>query len=142
MKKSYNPLNLIIVLAMVISALCVMSCNRQESDEDSVKHRDLAEIREDDTLRVVTMYGPTSYFLYKDNEAGYEYEMAKSLSEAIGVKLKITVAESEVAMYKMMTLGDADLIAYKMPYISKYKDGLAYTNLQSETYTPGGFCFW
>lgn len=134
MKKSYNPLNLIIVLAMVVSALCVMSCNRQESDEDSVKHRDLAEIREDDTLRVVTMYGPTSYFLYKDNEAGYEYEMAKSLSEAIGVKLKITVAESEVAMYKMMTLGDADLIAYKMPYISKYKDGLAYTNLQSETY--------
>lgn len=132
MKKYHNPLNIIILLVSLIGAFCLMSCLRHENSEKK-KHRDIAEIREDDTLRVVTMYGPTSYFLYKDNEAGYEYEMAKSLSKALGVNMKITVAENESAMYDMIRSGNADLIAYKMPYMAKFKDTLSYTNLQSET---------
>ena len=114
--------------------LILASCIRHSDSEESTTHvRDLKEILDDDTLRVVTMYGPTSYFLYKDNEAGYEYEMSKALAKVMGVNHKIMVAGSESEMYRMVSDGDADLIAYKMPYMAKYKDSLAYTNLQSET---------
>lgn len=134
MKKSHKLLNFILLLSVMAETLILASCIRHSDSEESTTHvRDLKEILDDDTLRVVTMYGPTSYFLYKDNEAGYEYEMSKALAKVMGVNHKIMVAGSESEMYRMVSDGDADLIAYKMPYMAKYKDSLAYTNLQSET---------
>lgn len=132
MKKTYNQLNLILLLIFVLGTLIIASCRRHR-ENTADKPRDLTEIMESDTLRVLTMYGPTSYFLYKDNEMGYEYEMAKALTDAMGVNLKIMVARSENEMYDMISHGQADLIAYKMPYMTRYKDSLAYTKHQSVT---------
>ncbi len=71
MKKSHKLLNFILLLSVMAETLILASCIRHSDSEESSTHvRDLKEILDDDTLRVVTMYGPTSYFLYKDNEAG------------------------------------------------------------------------
>lgn len=132
MKKNHKYLTLIIMVAVAVCVSFMMSCNRH-NDSGKNQIRDLNEIKESDTLYAVTMYGPTSYFLYKDNEVGYEYDMGKALAKAIGVNLKILVAGSESEMYRMVSEGEADLIAYKMPYMSKYKDSIAYTEIMSET---------
>lgn len=36
------------------------------------------EISPKDTLHVVTLYGATSYFIYRDEVLGYDYELAKT----------------------------------------------------------------
>lgn len=132
MIKNHKILTFIMLLLFFVSMSWLASCRGYRKTKNE-KPRDLREIKEYDTLRVVTMYGPRSYFLYKDNEIGYEYEMAKSLSDAIGVNVKIIVAPDEESMYNAVAVGDADLIAYQMPYMLRYKDKLAYTQKESVT---------
>ena len=40
-----------------------------------------------DTLRMATLYGPTSYFTYRDEEIGMEYEMASRFARVNGLSL-------------------------------------------------------
>lgn len=37
-----------------------------------------------DTLKVATLYGPTSYFLYRDEPMGYDYTLVDSLARQKG----------------------------------------------------------
>lgn len=47
-----------------------------------------------DTLRVATLYSPTSYFLYRDQEMGYDYNLVTQWAEEKGMVVKLTVAPS------------------------------------------------
>ncbi len=108
----------------IVLCLFTYACNKQRLSVPL----DLNDIIRNDTLRVVTMYGPTSYFNYKDNEMGYEYEMAKLLCSDMGVNIKLMVVDSEADLVNAITNGDGDLIAYNLPYTVEYKEDLAYTN--------------
>lgn len=80
---------------------------------DSVK--DVAETSETfpkDTLRVVTQYGATSYFLLSDEAMGYDYEMVKNLADYLHLPLKLTVTNTDNEMIEMVRNGTADIAAY------------------------------
>ena len=38
-----------------------------------------------DTLRVATLYSPSSYFLFRDEEMGYDYSLVKQFASDRGV---------------------------------------------------------
>lgn len=119
--------NKIIVTSILSIALCLIffTCTTQIHKQEP---RDLADILNNDTLRVAMINGPTSYFNYKDNEMGYEYEMAKLLCADMGVNLKLMLSNNENELVNAIADNKVDLIAYKLPYISNYKDIIAYTN--------------
>lgn len=74
-----------------------------------------------DTLRVATLYGPTSYFLYRDEPMGYDYTLVDSLARQKGMVLDLKVANSVSAAVAMLDSGLVDLIAYEVPITEHYK---------------------
>src|SRR4028118_761346 len=51
--------------------------------------RDLAQIRERGTLVVLAPYNSTTYFIYRGEPLGYEYELLQAFTRELGVALKM-----------------------------------------------------
>ena len=73
-----------------------------------------------DTLKVVTLYSPTSYFIYRDEPMGYDYTLVDSLAKQKGMVLDLQVARSLSSAIAMLDLGKVDLIAYDVPITEHY----------------------
>jgi membrane-bound lytic murein transglycosylase F len=76
---------------------------------EAVPH--LEEIRERGELRVLSRYGPTTYYVKDDALAGFEYELVKRFAEQLNVKLKIIVPDNLGDMLKLIEQGKADIAA-------------------------------
>lgn len=75
-----------------------------------------------DTLRAVTLYSPTSYFIYRGQPMGYDYDLVERLAADKGMVLKLEVAPSLNAAIEMLDSGKVDLIAYDVPVTAEYRD--------------------
>lgn len=73
-----------------------------------------------DTLRVATLYGPTSYFIYRGQEMGFDYENVKRFAADAGYILDLKVAPGLQSLLSMLSEGVADLAAYPIPVIEEY----------------------
>lgn len=74
-----------------------------------------------DTLRVATLYSPTSYFLYREQEMGYDYSLVTQWAQEKGMVVDLTVAPSMARMIEMLDSGMVDLAAYEIPVTAEYK---------------------
>jgi len=74
-----------------------------------------------DTLRVGTLYSPTSYFLYRDQEMGYDYTLVSQWASEKGMVVKLEVAPSMGRLVEMLDSGQIDLAAYEIPVTAEYK---------------------
>ena len=54
----------------------------------------LEQIKKQGELRVITRYGPTTYYEGEHGTAGLEYELAKRFAEELNVKLRLIVADN------------------------------------------------
>lgn len=79
-----------------------------------------------DTLRVGTLYSPTTYFQYRDEAMGYEYDMVCQYARSAGIGIDLTVAPNFPELVEMLDSGRIDLIACRVPVTSEYKDVLRY----------------
>lgn len=75
-----------------------------------------------DTLRVGTLYSPTTYFIYRDEPMGYEYDMVKQYAELHKMPIKLTVASSFPNLLALLDSNKIDLIACRVPMTSDFKD--------------------
>ncbi len=75
-----------------------------------------------DTLKVATLYSPTSFFMYRDEEMGYDYSLVKAMTEEKGIVLDLQVATSLGDAIEMLDSGYVDLIAYEVPVTLEYKE--------------------
>jgi membrane-bound lytic murein transglycosylase F len=90
-------------------------------------------IRQRDTLLAITDNSSTSYFLYKGQPLGYQYEMLKHFADHLGVKLKIiTISNIEESLLRL-TAGEADLIAMDLTVTAPRTDIVSFSAPLSET---------
>jgi len=87
---------------------------------------DLPQIHVQGELRALTLYSSSSYFIYRDKEMGYEYELCSMLANDLGLHLKMIVAPNPAAMVRMLERGDGDMIAYNMPITTENKSRFLY----------------
>jgi len=99
-----------------------------------VLSNDLLDIIASDTLRVATIKGSTSYFLFRDELMGYDYEMAENLAKNLNVNLKISVAQSEREMAILLQERKVDIVAYNVYETKELKRLFHYVLPQSESY--------
>jgi membrane-bound lytic murein transglycosylase F len=72
---------------------------------------DFAGIKQRRTLRVVTRNNAASYFLWRGELLGFEYEMAKAFAKEHRLRLEVLVAPSWERMLPMLLEGEADIAA-------------------------------
>lgn len=62
-------------------------------------------------LRVITRNSPETYFLWKGELLGFEYELMKKFSKVYNTKIEIIVADTYQEMLDMLQKGEGDVIA-------------------------------
>jgi membrane-bound lytic murein transglycosylase F len=72
---------------------------------------DLDTIRAKKVLRVLTRNNSSSYFVANGQERGFQYELAKSFADSLGVRLTMIVPASRSELEEALLAGEGDLIA-------------------------------
>jgi membrane-bound lytic murein transglycosylase F len=89
--------------------------------------RDLKDIKKDGILKALVVYSSTSYFLYRGQPMGFEYEMLQRLAKHLDLKLEIIVSDDLDAQFEVLNRGDVDLIAHGMTITNQRKWEVAFT---------------
>ena len=123
--------SLYILLGVLLVGIA-LGCNFQQ--KEPVAKYDLEQIQDSGVLRVITLYGSTSYFQYRGQDMGFQYELASQFAEYLGVELEVLVANNIEEMRSMLLQGKGDLIAFPLPYNFGWKDSLLYCGEETITH--------
>ncbi len=74
-----------------------------------------------DTLHVGTLYSPMSYFIYREEQMGYDYDLVQRFGSDKGITIDLHVAPSMASLIQMLDSGIIDLAAYEIPITSEYR---------------------
>ena len=84
-----NPLSMILLVS-----LCCMAGCRGGHPAEKEEADDLQQIKDSGELVVLTLYSSTSYFIYRGQDMGFQYELSEQFAKSLGVKLRIEVARN------------------------------------------------
>jgi membrane-bound lytic murein transglycosylase F len=87
---------------------------------------DFPQIEQQGEINVLTLSGSMSYFIYKGEPRGYEYELLRDFADSYGLKVNIRLAENETRLTEMLLQGEGDLIACNLPITNDGKKELLY----------------
>ncbi|WP_343067568.1 transglycosylase SLT domain-containing protein [Winogradskyella flava] len=128
---------------LILSTLIVLnvaSCKQKDriaTDDDAEVYnsvvansvdRDWEDIKKDGVLRTLVVYSSTSYFLYKGQPMGFEYELLQRLADHLELELDIVVSNNLDAEFEVLNRGDVDLIAHGMTITNQRKWEVAFTD--------------
>lgn len=102
------------------------SCGGNRTSSDNTDKNDLQQIKDSGELVVLTLYSSTSYFNYRGQDMGFQYELSEQFAKSLGVKLKIKVARNTHDLIRKLLAGEGDLIAYNLPITKEWKDSVTY----------------
>lgn len=105
---------------------CLFACRNKQHTGEEEGVDDLAQIKESDELVVLTLYSSTSYFIYRGQDMGFQYELSEQFAKSLGVKLRIEVAKNVPQLIEKLLAGEGDIIAYNLPITKELKDSLIY----------------
>jgi membrane-bound lytic murein transglycosylase F len=94
------------------SALNRFISQRKLAESGAEQHtQDLAAIEASGTLRVATRNNPSSYFVWRGQLLGFQYELARRFADHLGLRLEIVVADPNDSLEAMVRSGRADIAA-------------------------------
>lgn len=95
--------------ALSFAGITVLACSLATC---APKPTVLQQVKARGTLRVITLNGPTTYYIDpRGKPAGFDYDAAKLFAHTLGVRLKLVVASSEDQIIKRLNEGQADMAA-------------------------------
>ncbi len=125
--------NINISILLLLGILITISCNSRSSNKKNKTienynsivansiDKDWDEIKKDSVLKALVVYSSTSYFLYRGQPMGFEYELLKKLSEDLDLKLELVVSKDLDSEFEVLNRGDVDLIAHGMTVTNQRK---------------------
>lgn len=118
-------------MAMLFS-FSLSNCEEKASKDEEIQ-RDLADILADGKIVVVTDYNAISYFIYKGEPMGYQYDMLRDLATFLGVKLEILTENDIDKSFEMLKKGEVDIIASSLAITAQRKEEVNFTLPHGET---------
>ncbi|MBN2660807.1 MAG: transporter substrate-binding domain-containing protein [Tannerellaceae bacterium] len=97
-----------------------------QTKEETSKQVDLPQLKVKGELTAVTLYSSTSYFQYKMQPMGYEYDLVRDFARSQGLKLTIKVAENITKLTEMLIAGEADIVAYPVPVTNNLRQEVSF----------------
>lgn len=113
-----------ILLLLFLFIACHSKHHKNDNEEET--SYDLPQIKDSGELVVLTMYSSTSYFIYRGESMGFQYELSEQFAKSLGLKLRIEVANSTKELVNKLLAGEGDMIAYNLPITKELKDSLTY----------------
>src|SRR5438552_2280703 len=89
--------------------------------------RDLADIKQRGTLTVLAPYNSTTYFIYRGEPLGYEYELLQSFAKAQGLDLKMVVVADSKSLFSILNSGEGDIAADRLVPTTENEKDVSFT---------------
>lgn len=120
---------LINVLLIILSA-----CNLSKKKEPDRIAVDLPQIKEKKEITAVTLNTSTSYFIYKMQQMGYEYDLMEDFANSQDLKLNIKIAENITRLEDMLQAGEADIVAYPVQMDNTMKNKYLFCGVEQQNH--------
>lgn len=121
-----------IVLAFTLPLLFSSACRSHSGKSEEIP----------DTLHVATLYGPASFFYYRDTIMGYDYDMMEMLASDHHRVVDWMVVNSMDEAVALIDSGKALVIAAPIPVDGEYRDRLRFcgpeANIEQVLVQPPG----
>lgn len=113
-----------IVYMLTLACLLLTACRQKTVKKESVfgsdsagtaSEYDLDRIQESGELIMLTLYGPNTYFTYRDVDLGYQHDLCTLFGQEIGVRVRVEVARDQQELLKKLENGDGDVVVYNLP---------------------------
>lgn len=98
---------------------------------------DLTEIEEAGEIIITTMYGPETYYEYRDRATGLAYDLISDYASSIGLRVRVEAVKDTSDMYRLLASGEADVIAFELPVDSIARHGFVACGAYSGCVTGG-----
>ena len=110
--------------------------------ERPLQQRDWQQILEAGRLRLLTLNTPTTYYLWRGTQLGFDYELVQLFAEQHDLALEVHVAPQHEELFAWLEEGRGDLIAAGLtPTPQRIERGLRFTQPYvtiRETFVSGG----
>ncbi|MCA1631154.1 MAG: transporter substrate-binding domain-containing protein [Acidobacteria bacterium] len=90
--------------------------------------RDLAQIRARGTLTVLAPYNSTTYFVYRGEPLGYEYELLRAFASEHDLALKMIVVTDPKSLLPLLNSGEGDLAAARLIPTPEDEQNVSFTS--------------
>jgi membrane-bound lytic murein transglycosylase F len=118
----------LICLVLFLLFSCVQDTNKTSKKINFGKHWDLKQIQESGTLKALTIYSGTTYFLYKGRPMGYEFELLERFAGYLGVDLEIVVVKNVNELFEKLNKGEGDIVAHGLTITTDRKEEVSFTD--------------
>ena len=123
------------IIFLLIFSITFTACNQLKKKEDkTVASSDLSVIMKKGELTAVTLNTSTSYFIYKMEQMGYEYELVENFTESLGLELNIKIAENATRLEEMLQNGEADIVAYPVQMDNTMKNKYLFCGVEQQNH--------
>lgn len=112
---------------LLILAACIgmMACGHRPQSEEAESY-DLPQVKDSGVLVALTLNSSISYFNYRGEPMGFQYELAEQFARSLGVKLKVKTGPNPRDLIRRLNAGEGDLIAYPLPITKEFKDSVLF----------------
>jgi len=123
------------ICLLVVALLLLTGCTGMQGGrkKQKISKIDLPEIQARDTLRAATGYGANSYFIYKGQPMGYDYELLKILADHLDLELEIRIVKDLDTVFDVLNRGDVDIIALDLTVTKERAEKVNFTVAHNET---------
>lgn len=94
---------------------------------------DLDKIKERGKLVALSRYNASSFFIYRGQPMGYEYDLLKLFAEELGVELEMKTPSTWDSLYIMLNKGEGDIIAANLVITLELAKKVSFSEHHSET---------
>lgn len=129
-EKNIAPILLLLVVLPLTLGSCRQTSESRFRDVDQLRPEritHLERIRDRGVLRVVTEYNSISYFIYRGQPMGFQYEMLQELANYLDLSLEVSVSNDLERNFSDLQEGNTDMIAMNLTVTSRRKSEVSFT---------------
>ncbi len=101
---------------------------RTEQPDREVVDRDLDSLLIDKKMVVLTKNSSTSYYIYKGQPMGFEYDVLRAYAGQHSMDLEVRVVDNIAHMYEMLDSGEGDIIAANFTVTTERAKRVSFTD--------------
>lgn len=123
--------------AFLLTLSMFIGCERLPKEEFSTTPEvliDIADIKKRGYINALVDNNSISYFIYKGQSMGYEYELLNNLAKHLGVSLKITITTGVDRAIDQLNRGEGDILAFPLSITKERTKSIAFSKPHFHTY--------
>jgi len=125
---AYTKYTLLGLFLLLFTSCFNQNENKKVKESKRIINRDLADIKKSGTLRALTVYSGTTYFLYKGRPMGYEYELLERFAKYLDVSLEVIVVKNVDELFEKLNNGEGDILAHGLTITNTRKEEVSFTD--------------